>query len=347
MRFLNLVILLCICSITKANDYYISPTGNNAAGGTISAPWRTLAYAGAHTTSGDIIHILPGTYTESSPCNLPVGVSIEGEGVTSHIVSTYTGGAAINLVSGSDGTNGNQHISGIKLSGSNLTGKKGILVLARSNVKIFNCTVQDFDEDGIIFKGSVSGGQPTTYATGNELYSCTITNNSDRNTGGQGNIVATGYRGMLIHDNILNQTSRPLGNNGNTFSATTEGFCEGLKFYNNISYRNPTEVDNWSFHLELWSSQGGMEIYNNEFHNGAQMVDFGGHNVTKGSYPYAADVHHNLFQHDAPVQTSGAYQEIGVNIEGNCEYIIVRDNHFKKYALWGADDNGPCRCWSE
>jgi hypothetical protein len=329
MKKILLILLLILPISLFATTYYISTTGNNANAGTLAAPWRTLAFAGTNTVSGDIIFVLAGTFTETAPCFLKVGVSIDGAGVTSHIISTFTGECAISLKSNSDGTNGNQFIRNIKLSGSSLTGRKGIVVLARSNVKIYNITVQDFLEDGIVFKGAVGGAQPATYATGNELHDCIITNNSDRFTGGQGNIVATGYRGMLIYNNTLTQTSRPLGNNGNTFSATTEGFCEGLKFYNNKSYRNPTEVDNWSFHLELWSSQGGMEIYNNEFHNGAQMVDFGGHNVTKTSYAYAADVHHNLFQHDVPVQTSGAYQEVGVNIEGNCEFITVRDNYFK------------------
>lgn len=325
------ILLLLILSYGYSNavTVYISTSGNNANAGTLAAPWRTLAYAGSHTSNGDIIHVLPGTFTESATCNLPVGVSIEGEGVTSWIVSTYTGGAAINLVSNTDGVNGNQHISNIRLSGSNLTGRKAIYVLARSNVKIYNCTIEDFLEDGVIFKGAVGGGQPTVYATGNELHDCIITNNSDRATG-QGNIVATGYRGMLIYNNTLTQTSRPLGNNGNTYSATTEGFCEGLKFYGNKSYRNPSEVTNWSFHLELWDSQGGMEFYNNEFYNGAQAIDFGGHDLTKGSYAYGAWIHDNYFYHDVVAATGcGECQVIGVNIEGNCEYITIEDNHFE------------------
>lgn len=337
-----LFLLLFIISFGYANavTVYILPTGSNSAAGTISAPWRTLAFAGANTSFGDIIHVLPGTYNESAACNLAVGVSIEGEGVTSYIISTYTGGAAINMVSNTDGVNGNQHISNIRLSGSNLTGRKGIYVLARSNVKIYNCTIQDFLQDGIIIKGTDNGGQPSVYATGNEIYNCIITNNSDRNTG-QGNIVATGYRGLLIHDNVITQMSRPLGNNGNTYSATTEGFCEGLKFYNNKSYRNPNEGNEWSFHLELWSMQGGVEIYNNEFWDGDQMIDFGGADVTKGTYPYAAWIHDNLFRHTNPVNASSPFnfQDIAINLEGDCSDIIIEDNHFK-YCPYGVQTVG-------
>lgn len=318
-----------------ANTKYISTTGSNANPGTCEAPWKNLAYAcSAVTAAGNTIHILPGNYTETAACNLKVGVSIEGEGVTSHIISTYTGGAAISLASSVDGTNGNQSISKIKLSGSNLTGRQGILVQSRSNVKVFNLTIEDFLADGILFKGAISGGQPTTYATGNELYNSIITNNSDRNYG-QGNIVATGYRGMLIHDNIITQMSRPLGSNGNSYSASAEGYSEGLKFYNNKSYRNVDEGNQWSFHLEMWNSQGGMEVYNNEFHNGSQMIDWAGEEngtgILPGAYTYAAYVHDNLFQLDAPLTTAPTSPSsiIGVNIEGNVDGIIVSNNHFK------------------
>lgn len=332
-KLLFFLSFITLSFIAGATDRYISPTGNNANAGTLAAPWKTLAYACANTVSGDVIHVLAGTYNETTACNLKVGVSIDGVGVTSNIVSTYTGGAAISLTSGTDGTNGNQSISNIKLDGSNLTGSTGILILARSNVKVFNCTIQDFLQNGIIFNGSNNFGQPAVYMTGCELYNCIITNNSDRNTG-QGNIVATGYRGLLIHDNVLTQTSRPLGHNGNTLSATTAGYSEGLKFYNNISYRNPNEGNEWSFHLELWDSQGGQEIYNNEFHGGTQMIDFGGSDspilgIMPGNYAYAAYVHDNLFQFDTPVTGSTFYQEVAINIEGNADKITISNNHFK------------------
>src|SRR5664279_4724355 len=103
------------------------------------------------TASGDIIHVNTGTYTETNQCVLAVGVSIEGNGVTSHIISkvvfTRSGdlsGAAITCSSASEGTNGNQHISNIKLDGdyyagttnsNSATGNAGILVQRRSNVK--------------------------------------------------------------------------------------------------------------------------------------------------------------------------------------------------------------------
>lgn len=319
-----------------SNIYYISPTGDNTRTATqaknINTPWKTLSHACTNvSTAGSIIHILPGTYNETAQCNLKVGVSIEGEGVISNIVSTYNG-IAINLNSNTDGTNGNQSVSNFKLSGSNLTGKKGIMVQSRSNVKVFNMTIQDFEQDGILFKGAISGGQPSVYATGNELYNCIITNNSTR-YGGQGNVVATGFRGMLIHDNIITQMSRAGNQNGNIYSATAEGWSEGLKFYNNKTYRNTYDENEWAFHVEMWNSQGGMELYNNEFHGWGSMIDLAGEEagtgIIKGTYPYAAYVHDNLFDMGVAKSGATAYLDKGITIEGNVDGVIISNNHFK------------------
>ena len=315
-------------TVSNGRVFYISPSGSNSNTFTqaqnAATPWKTLAYAGSVlNTAGDIIHVLPGTYNETQPCILKPGVSIEGEGVTSNIVSTYAG-AIIQLISATDGTNGNQSVSKIKLSGSNWTGYVGI-DCNRSNVKVHTCTIERFRNDGVRF---TSSSVPTSYITGCEMYNCILNDNSSRATG-QGSLVATGFDGISIYNNTFNQTGRAAGSNGNTFSQTTNFYNKGFKFYGNKSYRNEDEGTEWSFHLELWDCQGGYEIYNNEFYGGHQQIDFGGNDATKGTYAYAADIHDNLFQFDTPVVTTAQYQDIGINIEGNSEYVIIRNNHFK------------------
>ena len=100
----------------SATTYYIDPSGKNTNNGSSSSPWNTLAYACSKvTTQGDIIHVNAGTYIETSQSELAVGVSIEGVGVTSIIKSHITSADwKIQLLSSSEGTNGNQHISNIK-----------------------------------------------------------------------------------------------------------------------------------------------------------------------------------------------------------------------------------------
>ena len=70
--------------MVQAADKYIATAangGSNSNNGSSGSPWLTLTYACANTTSGDIIHVGVGTFTETSRCVLNTGVSIIGAGV--------------------------------------------------------------------------------------------------------------------------------------------------------------------------------------------------------------------------------------------------------------------------
>src|SRR4051812_23448018 len=49
-------------SAAGAGTFYVSPTGSNAAAGTVAAPWQTLQYAANHVGPGDTVNALPGNY---------------------------------------------------------------------------------------------------------------------------------------------------------------------------------------------------------------------------------------------------------------------------------------------
>ncbi len=51
----------------------------------------------------------------------------------------------------------------------------------------------------------------------------------------------------------------------------------------------------WNFHIEVWSNEGGFEIYNNEFYGGDTAVDCAGPSGGIGDYPYSWSIHDNLF----------------------------------------------------
>ncbi len=56
--------------------YYVAPTGSDAASGTASAPWASVAHAAAHVAPGDTVQILGGTYSPTSTQDIPsVGTS--------------------------------------------------------------------------------------------------------------------------------------------------------------------------------------------------------------------------------------------------------------------------------
>ena len=334
MRIFFSLIFLVLSLLSAATTYYIDPAGNDTNNGTVEFPWRTLSHACSQVKkSGDIIHVNAGTYLETDRCDLAIGVSIEGVGDASHIISHYvTSGNTngfISLETLVEGTNGNQSISFIKLDGD-LTGTIAMYVLGRSNVKIHHCTVIDFTDSGIGFRGGYPVYIPKTYATGNEIYNCTIENSSSRiGVASHGLIRLSGQSGMHIHDNILIQTGRPAGQNGNIVDAV-EGHNKGLKYYNNKSYKPVSEGSAYNFHIESWNTDGGMEIFSNEFHGGGCHVDVAGQSNIKGTYDYSWWIHDNLFMMDSQMpRNQGEPYVVAISFEATIQDAIISSNHFK------------------
>lgn len=58
-------LVLIFAQFVRAQDYYYSPTGNDTAAGTITAPRKTLVHAAANMRAGDTAIFLDGTYNET------------------------------------------------------------------------------------------------------------------------------------------------------------------------------------------------------------------------------------------------------------------------------------------
>lgn len=334
MRVLFLPIFLAISLVSYSTTYYIDPMGSDSNDGSAGHPWLTLFHACSNVvTPGDTIRVNAGTYYENNKCELARGVSIIGVGDESHIISHFvTTGVTNGLISLhtlAEGAKGDQSISYIKLDGD-MIGTIAIYVLARSNVKIHHCTIVNFKESGVGFRGGYPGLLPATYATDNEIYNCRIENSSSR-TGNVSNglIRISGQSGMHIHDNILIQTSRSPGDNGNIVDAVG-GHIKGLKYYNNKSYKPLSEGLEYNFHIESWDTYGGIEIFGNEFHGGGCHLDVAGHANTKGIFDYSWWIHDNLFMMDSQMaRMPNEPYVVGISFEATNEDAIVSNNHFK------------------
>jgi hypothetical protein len=328
--------------------WYIDPDGDDDTGdGSIENPWQSLYKAcSTVTSSGDTIHVNVGDYTESHNCDVSIGVNIEGVGDTSNIVFTHAAtnweDACIRLVSLTEGTVGNQSISYLYLDGNDDAAYHGILVRCRGSVNIHHCTMIHFHYSAVNFNGKDHGFQfgdpPDIWSENNSLYNCTITDCANCSaifdgdtyrTHGHGNIRVCGQENISIYNNILTQTGGTLGNNANIVDAV-EGENIAVKYYNNISYKpDITDTNDWNMHWEDYDCRGGYQMYDNEFHGGDQMIDFGGYFAEKGDYEYAAIIHHNLFALDNKVAEGGPRVKMGVNLENAVTDIKVYDNHFK------------------
>lgn len=74
-------------ALRPGNLYFVSTNGNNAnSGDHQNDPFLTIEHALSVATSGDTIFIYPGTYLETFPLTVPVGVAIRGESIRSVII---------------------------------------------------------------------------------------------------------------------------------------------------------------------------------------------------------------------------------------------------------------------
>lgn len=71
-------------ALRPGNILYVGTNGDNAnEGDHQSAPYATIAHALSVATSGDVVYIYPGTYTEITPLLVPAGVHVKGMGLRS------------------------------------------------------------------------------------------------------------------------------------------------------------------------------------------------------------------------------------------------------------------------
>jgi len=329
LLLLNILILFSISGFST--KYYVSVKGNNKFNGSSNRPWLTLAYACTKvTTPGDIIHVTAGTYNETLRSNLALGVSIEGEGIdatiiNSRYVASGSNDGAIRLYS-STYSDGNQSISYLTLTGSNLIATRGICINYRNNISINNCKIIDFYASGLFFIGSnvAWDKEPGTYCSGNKVFNTTVNSCATRSNGESANIRINGQTGFLLYNCSFNQTLRPIGQNGNILGGE---WNKGLKIYNNTFSKPDNEGSAWNFFFELWHWQGGGEIYNNTF-NGAATMDIV--DVIKSTYEYGLKIYDNKYLVKSIVPfTIHQIQAINLEARSHLDDVHVYNNYMK------------------
>lgn len=351
MKKIFFFLSLFLAVTVSAQHYYISTTGNDATGdGSISLPWQTLNKATTTvTTSGNTIHIAAGTYTETVQCVLAPGVSLEGAGRSNTIIKsslTSDFNEMLNCRSAM-GTNGNQHITGLKFDGQNTTWAL-IRIGGRSNFEIYNCDFINAKIHGVTFAAwnvdPNDPGFPATYCTGNKFYNNTMTNcggweipNSGGN--GYGNLQFGGQSGFLCYNNNIVQNRAPY-NNGWPIKYWQGGYNIGCKIYNNYLQHRLQDFtlgdQNWDFAIEMFNV-AGMEVYNNTIVNGAIDVNgttTTGYNTGVGSfwcagYGYVLYAHDNVFY----CQSANIHVQTGVTLEYNIDTVIIERNTFDKFNI--------------
>lgn len=328
MKIVFSLLFLVFSVLASATTFYIDPAGSNSNDGSAARPWLTLSFACSKVkTSGDIIHVNSGTYIEPLQSKLAVGVSIEGEGITSIIHSHVTASETPTIYAYSASVvPGNQHISNIVLDGDGNTAWSAIRFVGRSNVKVFDCTIQNFYAEGLSLIHPNVSTVPTTWLTGCQVYNNKILNSTIHTGIGSpahyyGNLHFTGMDGLLVHHNYMTSNDRA--------GSVREGECIGAhrywkncKIYDNTLEVNVHQPDYFDMTMELFYSMGGNEIYNNKIKGGYIDLCW---NYSPAPFTYSIDIYNNTIGTDSPVN----YYMLGICLETNSKGVIIRNNHIK------------------
>lgn len=340
MKKLLFLLTILLPAFIYAQTFYISPSGNDAANGSVATPWKTLSKAiNTARTAGNIIHVNAGTYTESTQLDLAVGVSIEGDGAGNTIIKSTTSGqwSSFLQLQSNQNTNGNQSISGITLDGGYVSESSyktwiAIWVTGRSNVKVFNCKFIGYYASANVFDGFDATSplsDPGVTAIGNKFYNNTVTNCSGvlaaNGYNGTGSVMIGGQTGFVIENNTITNTGRPALKNGWPIKYWDNGYLKGCKILNNTLVKSPYQATywgeggDWDFCIELFNIQG-LEIAGNTI-QGAIDLNYN----YKGSYPYSVWIHDNNLNHATPNYN---HSESGVILEFRTESALIENNKF-------------------
>lgn len=369
-KILFFIIAVVVSVQVNATRKYVATTGSNAADGSIGTPWQTVAYACTQAVSGDTIMIAAGAYNEGTNLmNKPVGVSIMGVmsgSDTTHIISTNQSTSEYEAAITCKSTTGistydNSSISYIKLTGSNLTAFQAIYIGYRSGIKIHNCVIKDFYTSGIGINGSMTS-YPNLYLTGIEIYNNVIKNCAGWATLGGvpdangSSIRIRGTDGIKIHDNLLDNRSRPTGENGETISLYRN---KNHQIYNNTFYRNNHEVTSggtrrWNFFVEEWNYRGNGQFYNNTLYGLAQFSIGGDDNLITSGCSYGYKIYGNQFLNPANGNKFNNGTEVtlfAICVEGGGHNLVeVYKNYIQRYGVGveiSTPTSDPAGFWKE
>ncbi len=146
------VFSLAISSVAQAQATrtWVSGVGDDANPCSRTAPCKTFAGAISKTaTCGEISVLDPGGF---GAVTITKAITINGDGTLAGILAAGTNGIIINAVSTSDVI-----IRGISINGA-CTGLDGIRFLAGRHLRVENCTIYDFTDDGIDVVYNLVGG---------------------------------------------------------------------------------------------------------------------------------------------------------------------------------------------
>ena len=158
MKIMSLVLFLILLTSVPcvSSNRYVSISGNNTAGGTVGAPWRTIAHGCSTIVAGDTLFIRGGVYHEYD-----LDVTHSGKSDSLIVVKSYPGESAIIRCDslhtafrfGQRRIIEYVNIENVVVKFPRLAG----FLLANANYSINNCTIKNCRVDSLV-QNDNSGG---------------------------------------------------------------------------------------------------------------------------------------------------------------------------------------------
>lgn len=241
-----LVVLACgIASLTisaQGKDRYVGTTGTDTGNCTSQAhPCHTFNYVDSHSASGDVVHVLPGTYTLTAGTCIVTntgGVTWQSD---DHGAATIDGGGHCQYIWHNSGSSGYIKIIGFQFTGVQLNAALnsiGVLLEgSQGNFEVAYNTFHDFGGSNPNYNfGAALEAAP--WAIGNYTgRTCAIHDNTFRNIAPGGSFLHNGYSVYAI-----------CGRNGGDADP---------RIYNNLFYNEG------SIAIHLWHAADHIHVYNN------------------------------------------------------------------------------------
>jgi hypothetical protein len=324
---------------SAATTFYVSPTGNDAANGSATSPWKTLKYAVTKTPANQdyAIVLSEGTFIENGLIEIPLGVSIIGAGIDKTIIKSassfyyypatpsYSPDKFLISLNGSTQLPGNQTLSGFTIDGDGKKLHGGIFVGHRNNVTIDAVKVANTHFIGIwlwdVQTSSLKNSQIINASWGSAAYCVGALSLASLDRVDISNLSIdenTGYGVKAIGPNGANKIS-------NTSIHDSRISVNPSGLWNSGSAPN--------FAMELYyTNLVGCQIYNNYIDNNISLVN---HPSITSTGIQSIRVHHNILDMDIRAHGSGYGIELTVND------VEVDHNYFLKgtYGIvnWGWD----------
>ncbi|MGB3778725.1 MAG: RICIN domain-containing protein [Tunicatimonas sp.] len=348
------VIILLLASVatasTQAATYYVSTTGQDAAGRDGLSPstaWKSIAYAFQQVPAGShTFQLGGGTFVLSQTAPLKDGWTLNGQGHTGSNTTTIINASTFsadgeiclglanekqdypleNYLLGGDG------LDDVTISNLILTSRPdqpldgAIMMKYAKNLELFNLLVQEFPWNGIYLR---QGQQVRIHHSFFEDASY------ERRCNTWGGALRTRYMKDFELDHCEFKTTKG-GGYGYKASGHENARIHDNTFHNNVS-KGPN--DNRPFDLEsAHEFEWGLEIYNNTFNSMVSVPRAGGqsHPSDRGAYTYTVRIHDNVFYGSGGVEGPRNYLEIDHNYFAN-----KWGNNGRVYEIHGGANAGP------